>query len=695
MPGPARYFEWSLLGMLASSSVAVALSGFVELPLLAVAAAILLRAARLAGLVRWTLPDALFNALAILLIGFWALDYSQISRDFLEATLRLVAFLAAAMIIRARNRRDFLLLKLVALMQLIAASVLSVSLALLVLFLLFAGFGLAAQLSGEIRSSLESTPQLARTPVAGTGRRLTLLTAGVMAAILAIGMGFFIVLPRTATAALNTLSRAGVRLPGFSDEIRLGQIGRIRMMAAPVMHVRFDGASRREGLKWRGSALSRFDGKRWFNPPEQGERLMVDQGNLQPAPPEQLWIPGERISYEVQLKSVTSDVLFFAGLPEALGIPARTVIRTPVGGYELPRGLARGLRYQVFRAFLPDERRPVRRPGLALTLAERERYTELPELVDPRVRDLAALIAGQGMSRYGKARAIEEYLRNTYGYSIEPLSAEPEDPLARFLFESKSGHCEYFASAMAVMLRSLGIPARIATGFLGGTYNPVSGWYLIRSSDAHSWVEVFFDGFGWLAFDPTPPDPNAASLLSWSRLSLYLDAADVFWQEWVVNYDMQHQLSIVERIGRLVGRGSGWNLTWPRGRAPWSGVDGRSAAGAVGVLAFAAGLAWAARILWRHRRRKAETDKLRQGQGSASDAAILYQRMLEILERRGVVKPAWMTADEFARCVPEGDKAAVQRFTGDYLAFRFGGEGQRAGRMLAVLEEMEGAERRV
>ena len=97
-----------------------------------------------------------------------------------------------------------------------------------------------------------------------------------------------------------------------------------------------------------------------------------------------------------------------------------------------------------------------------------------------------------------KARVIESRLRREYGYTLELLDERQADPLAHFLFERKKGHCEYFASALAVMLRTQGIPSRVATGFLSGTFNPISGWQVIRASDAHSWVEAWIPERGWI-----------------------------------------------------------------------------------------------------------------------------------------------------------------------------------------------------
>src|SRR5207248_11138218 len=132
-----------------------------------------------------------------------------------------------------------------------------------------------------------------------------------------------------------------------------------------------------------------------------------------------------------------------------------------------------------------------------------QNYLQLPAL-EPRIAQLAEQITAASVNRYDKTAALEGYLRTKFGYTLQLSTTPQPDPLANFLFERKQGHCEYFASAMAVMLRTLRIPARVATGFRAGEFNDVSSQYLIRASDAHAWVEVYISGYGWVEFDTTP-----------------------------------------------------------------------------------------------------------------------------------------------------------------------------------------------
>ena len=115
-----------------------------------------------------------------------------------------------------------------------------------------------------------------------------------------------------------------------------------------------------------------------------------------------------------------------------------------------------------------------------------------------------------------------------------------KDPIANFLFERKQGHCEYFASSMAVMLRTLGIPSRVVNGFRTDEFNDITGNYVVRAKDAHAWVEAYFPGYGWQTFDPTPAG-NRGTPQGWARLALYVDAMASFWRDWIVSYDSTHQ----------------------------------------------------------------------------------------------------------------------------------------------------------
>ena len=147
------------------------------------------------------------------------------------------------------------------------------------------------------------------------------------------------------------------------------------------------------------------------------------------------------------------------------------------------------------------------------------------------------------------------------------------DPLANFLFDRRKGHCEYFASAMAVMLRTVGIPSRVVTGFASGVYNPLTGWQVVRASDAHSWVEAWIAGRGWRTYDPTPADPSAIESPFMARTALFFDAAEQFWQDWVLSYDLERQSTLASRA---LQTSRGAKSQWMESAARWFSLAARS-----------------------------------------------------------------------------------------------------------------------
>jgi transglutaminase-like putative cysteine protease len=516
----------------------------------------------------------------------------------------------------------------------------------------------------------------------------------VSAGILVITAGLFFFLPRTARAAFQHLVSHRYHLAGFSNRVILGEIGEIKKENTPVMHVRMDRTEDRGlAMKWRGAALARFDGRAWSGLQGMGQPMRPDRGGqIQLDDARQR--PGARhISYAVYLNDseVASDALFFAGTPEFLRIEA-TVIRRPGGNYSVGFGDARNISYQVYSRL---DREDLTDDYLApLTGELRKAYLQLPSM-DPRISELARRIVGSEASPAVAARLIEQYLRTQYGYTLELPATEPLDPIADFLFRRKKGHCEYFASAMAVMLRAVDIPARVVTGFQSGIYNPISGAQLIRTSDAHSWVEAWVIRRGWVTFDPTPPDPNPPRMSLWTRLGFYTDAAEVFWQDWVVNYNLDRQLQLATKMGRSSRYvGQSWYDRLGLAVPHWWNTFGDFAKrygiwlSSVAALALLAGLFGKDGWRWWSTRRRVL--KVQRGEAEASDATLLYQRMLKVLKGRGVEKPAWLTPCEFARVLEEPEVAVlVEDLTSAYNELRFGGNAEAAGRMVVLLERLE------
>ena len=184
----------------------------------------------------------------------------------------------------------------------------------------------------------------------------------------------------------------------------------------------------------------------------------------------------------------------------------------------------------------------------------REVYLQLPADLNPGIGTLAEELTQGERHPFARAKAIESHLSTQFEYTLTGEQGT-EDPLADFLLKTRAGHCEYFASGMVVLLRSLGIPARMANGFYGGAWNEFGQYYAIRQGDAHAWVEAYFPGYGWLTFEPTPP---AGTLVppsnDWgASLQSYLDSMKLQWFKWVIEYDLEKQIAVFRELGKKLG----------------------------------------------------------------------------------------------------------------------------------------------
>jgi transglutaminase-like putative cysteine protease len=687
-------FQFSLLGLVATGYLALAATGHLDAPTLALTAAgLVLRGLLAGGALRWELSERAAIRATVVYAAFYPLDYLWFSRTLLGATVHLAFFLAVVKILTARTTRDYLYMAAIAFLELLAAAIVSADSSFFVFLALDLLFAIAALTSAEIRRSMEGARLTARARLKGFYPRLAALALVAAAGILALTAGLFFLLPRTADAARSRFAHR-IYLPGFSGRVTLGEIGQIKTSSRPVMHIRVFSTDKLNAVKWRGSALTVFDGKHWSNPPLAEAAIATGRGHVT------LTADGERregrhISYDVELDAVETDTLFFAGTPQAIDIREGELLRDSSGNLRRKGRPLEGFQYEVYSLLEdPPETAVAAWFVPALAGAARQLNLQLPRALDSRIPPMARRWTAGADSDLGRARALERRLRVEYGYTLELPPREPADPLANFLFVRRRGHCEYFASAMTVMLRTLGIPARLATGFQSGVYNPITDLWLVRASDAHSWVEAWIPGYGWATFDPTPPDPSLHDSGLAARIGLYLDAADTFWKEWVVSYDPTHQGTLAERVERgargmgigwfdsVYGAGSDWDLrleAWLR----------RSALRLAVALAVGVWLWLVAPPLVRLLRMRLRISRARRGHAGMGDATVLYRRMLDVVKRLGYQRPLWFTPAEFAASLPRDPLGrAVSQFTESYNALRFGGSSEAAPRLSSLLDEI-------
>jgi len=686
-----RFLEISLLLLVSGGAVAASVCGWWDAPTFALTAiALVWQGARLAG--ARPAPRAAVAAVVAAWCGFSLIGAWNGPRGLLGAAIPLLYLAAAGVLLAARTGRGNLAVALLSFAALMAEALDSTGPGFFLALACFVPCAVAALAAAEILRSVEGAA--VQTPARRLALPLALVAGSAALGTLLLASGLFFLLPRTRDAAQRWTASHGLRLGAFSTRVTLREIGELKASSRPVMHITIYSPRPVAGLKWRGGLLTDFDGREWSDPEPASALEPARAGHFALLPPDERR-PGEHISYDVELEPAESAALFFAGMPESLDLRGAAVLRGASGAARLasrPPGIFRYSAYS--RLEQVPERSRARYPAPALDPDEAARDLRLPASLDPRMRRLAEEWASGAATDLERARAIETRLRSGYGYTLELPPAGTADPLANFLFVRRRGHCEYFATAMAVMLRASGVPARLATGFESGRYDPLTGQWLIRASDAHAWVEAWLAGRGWTTFDPTPPDPDRGAAASLAGFALYLDAARTFWSHWVLNFDPSRQGALADRFdeaARMAGIrwfDSIWDTgnTWEQSTARWLRRFGAwtAAAALLALGAWRFGPRAMRALLFRRR-----VERARRSVATAADATLLYRRMLAILERRGYHKPAWFTPAEFARSLPAGPlAAAVAEFTTAYNALRFGCRAPDRIRMGSLLEEM-------
>ncbi len=686
--------------------------------------------------VRWwrgrppELRPAVATRLVVAYVFFFFVDLLFISRALaadapnpglyaaLLAVVHFLLFVTLARFYSVRTDRDALFLSMLAFAGVLASAIFTVDTSFLLFFIVFLVFAVAVFVGLEIRRGAQGAvfpPPSVNPPREKKFNRalsLAALTVSLGAAVL--GSVLFFVFPRFSAGYFARTGLQPSLMSGFTDNVELGQIGEIKKNTSVVMRVQTSAPVNYPLLRWRGIALTNFDGRRWYSPepsrkmkkPESNGWIALASGN------ELEGRPAVRVQFITLLQPLASDTLFGPAQVVALrgnfsgeagtydGDVKRSFVAVDsTGSIYNPSHNFSQIRYEGV-SILPVARpAQARSAGTSYPKEIRGTYLQLPQKLDPRIPELAKKIAGAAQNPYDQALAMEVYFRTNYAYTLNLTGNSGADPLAHFLFATKAGHCEYFATAMAVMLRTLGIPSREVNGFLPGEYNDVGGDYIVRASDAHSWVEAYFPGTGWLTFDPTPPSNDEPTGLL-SRLALYIDWFQLTWNEWVINYDFSHQISLAKNVGQTT---TDWKKKWRNQfeRLQDHGMDRltrwqRSHAFLrflfPAVLVLGLGLlrlGWL-RSFFRWLRLIWLVTMPAAPRNNPQLASRLYAELLRLLEKRGFSRRETQTPREFAESFAlQGALApAVQEFTSLYLQSRFGGLPCDAFRLRAILEQV-------
>lgn len=688
-----RLFELCFAGLVADGFLALWLSGAVDAYTGAVVAlAVAIRVLWALGKTRWRLNRNWAAIPAVGLVLLYPLDALWISGGFMESTVRLLVLFVGLKLLIAERPRDYFYVGLLSFFQLLTASMYLAGLAYLAVLALFLGLAATAYMAHQLRRGWREAPRVVAPADVRTGlpRRLLRLGTGLTTGVLLAAAALFLALPRP-QASTGGWVDDGTTV-GFSPEVNLGKTGALTEDPTPVMRVESLDGGPLIGRYWRAVTLFHFDGVRWTAPGVRSRPLNGAVGGVWPGHGRRIG-EGFRLKYRVRLEPLPTDALFLAGKPEQIrgsfsGLHVSDVDTIQVA--ELQPG---PVVYEA-TAWLPD-RQTLQPTDVIELFSERfqSRYLQLPEY-DARIPELIDEVTAEAEAPLRKAEALEAHLRTAYGYTLDLPARERADPLAHFLFDRREGHCEYFATAMALMLRVEGIPSRIVNGFAGGVRNPLSGGYLLRSNDAHSWVEAYIPGYGWLEFDPTPPAPPSA-LGPWAAdVQSWWESAQATWAEWVVGYDSLRQVELAKSFRDWVRDA----LLWVLGAIDSISTAAAEASGLAWmadgvaylfwalpfVLAYAA---WRSRTWWFGLRRRR---RVKAGRGKPNDVRALYEQALRALERRGFERDRAQTAEEFERSVSESAaRELLSRITAAYNAARFGGDVSAARGLPALVASLE------
>ena len=645
---------------------------------------------------RWQIGERIGTALIVLsLPAYYALSWANVfpagNPDLaLPGILaRLIVTLSGIKLLQRKSDRDWIFLYLMAFFEVLLAAGLSISALYFISFIAYAFVMVCTIVLFEIRKTARKHAQLQDRdnenpmPV----RRIPATAIVLIIFIIVLAAPMFFLLPRVGGAGFGGNSGGVKATAGFSDVVRLGGIGEIQQNNEIVIRVRLDGTRPDElnDVRWRGVALDTFDNKYWRKSrPGSIDRLTKsDRDLIQVASPRGR---DRLILYTVYLEPLNSDVMFV--LPRAVGVqgPMANVMRDEDESLKFP---SRGERvsYRVVSDTAVPDVGALRQDNGPYAEGDFS-YLQLPQDLDPRIVDLASLVTQDTRTRFDAAQAIETYLQTQFGYTLDQKAAG-DQPLADFLFNVREGHCEYFATAMAVMLRTQGVATRVVNGFQRGDYNETADVFVIRQRNAHSWVEVYFPGENaWLTFDPTPSagqnlTGESAGLVR--RFNNYLDALETYWIQYFVAYDSAEQRSLFTSVRRSMANYGKQTSTWiDIGREEllvwWRDVRGDSgfqrSVTAVGyaIASLVTGIIVLIAFVWLYRRIVKLTlwsrlrDLLFGRQGIS--AVEFYERMLDVLASKGMVREPHQTPLEFAHAVGVPEAVGI---TEKYNRVRFGG----------------------
>jgi len=637
------------------------------------------------GGMTFNLSRQIWTSVNLAVLAFFIVDLSLFSQSLLTACTHFVVFLMINKLFNLRTPQDHFQLYLISFLQLLAASTYTIDVSFLisfVLYLLTATWALLLHHLTTEKSKSPGRPSGEQAPGWSSGLTWPFFMSTNTIAVAALGCSLilFIFIPRVGLGFFHRSQSSLIRTSGFSNVVDLGEIGSVKKDPTVIMRVQ---PSRPlpgiEGMYWRGMVYDFYDGRSWRNSFGSG-RLVASEGNgIFNLAYRQY--PERAISQEIILEPLDTAVLFGAPYAIQIGGQFSTIRVNAMNSISLPTVPATRFEYTL-TSVLPSltqsdtetQTIPAARPQL-------RPYLQMPEGSD-RIAQLAGDILRANPSAdtvLQKIMATEKYLQTNYRYTLDVQPTSSGMPIEDFLFRQKAGFCEHYATAMTLLLRSLGIPARFVTGFLPGEWNDFGRYYTVRQSNAHAWVEVWFERSGWIPFDPTPPVPSDDAGGLFGFLGRSADSIQWWWNRYVIYFSLHDQISLANEVkeGTMKVRIQVMNRVSGAFDAAW---DFLSSALLHPILIMLAVLCGAGALFWGMRHldfsRSGITRPWRKRLRKVQPHAFYYQ-MLDLLRAKGYPKPPTLTPREFLPRIPAAPqplRPVAAELTDLYYRVRFAGD---------------------
>ncbi len=545
----------------AIGAIALVSTGEMETPLVVVFLAFFFIGLRVAGMRRLAraltvLQPFLAAALLILALG----DFFRISQSFLLAVAHFLIGIQAIRLLALNTPRENLGSVLVSSLMILSAATLAVDWTFFLMLIVFLPAVVwTLMLHTIVLESQDARDRALGQPALGEGspawrqlaaalRRSAAAAFGVTAVCCAV---VFTAFPRFNLQGFRGQFLQPVRTTGFTNQVDLQKSGKIFTDDSVVMRIEISPEDRPLWSGYvRGGALESFDGRTWRRSERPVERVFPTGWQEF-----QLYrsADGRRLRQSIYLESMDTSTLFGAPHVTNVKIDRPFLELSAEGAVQRPNGDAWRIHYDVISAV--GAVAPSRQNGVTISDTEREACTEIAGDIETAKR-LAVDEGGRGTPPE-IAERLSRFLTSHYQYSLTLPSSKGVNPIEYFLGTSRVGHCEYFASAMCVMLRYRDIPARMVTGFYSQEWNSKGHYYVVRMRDAHAWVEYFDPARGWIEIDPSPRDAFTLSMLASAfrqQVRENWDFLNLRWNRYILSYDIERQIAFLRTVSSHSGR---------------------------------------------------------------------------------------------------------------------------------------------